>query len=108
MKRVPLATLASGIGYQEAVLRGWSGLHLAAMTDGNLTTQLLYIAARLQLADRLAAGPRSCQELAQEAGIDPPVMHRLLRGLAADGVLEEQPNAMFALTDLGQPLRADH
>lgn len=85
-----------------------SSRSLAAMTDGYLTTQLLYIAARLNLADRLAAGPTSSQELALKAGIDPLVMHRLLRGLAAEGVLEEHADAMFALTELGQPLRADH
>jgi hypothetical protein len=32
---------------------------LAAVADGYLTTQLLFIAARLQLADSVAASPRS-------------------------------------------------
>ena len=81
---------------------------LAAMIDGYLTTQLLYIAARLDLADRLAAGARSSPDLAHETGFDALAMNRLLRGLAAEGVLEEQPGAAFALTDLGQPLRMDH
>ena len=81
---------------------------LAAMIDGYLTTQLLYIAARLDLADRLAAGARSSPDLAHETGFDALAMHRLLRGLAAEGVLEEQPGAAFALTDLGEPLSMDH
>lgn len=81
---------------------------LAAMIDGYLTTQLLYIAVKLELADHLAAGPRSSQDLAQESGIESQGMQRLLRGLAAEGVLAEQPGGLFALTDLGQPLRRDH
>ena len=85
-----------------------SSRSLAAMIDGYLTTQLLSIAAALHLADHLAASPRSSQELAQAAGCDPLTMHRLLRGLAAEGVLEERGDATFALTDLGQPLRSDH
>lgn len=85
-----------------------SSRSLAAMMDGYLTTQLLYVAAALGLADRLAAGPRTCQDLAQETGIAAKDMHRVLRGLTADGVLEERTGDAFALTDLGQPLRADH
>jgi hypothetical protein len=78
------------------------------MIDGYLTTQLLFIAASLHLADQLAAGPRSSQELAQAAGMEPLAMQRLLRGLAAEGVLAELPGADFALTELGQPLMTDH
>jgi hypothetical protein len=85
-----------------------SSRSLAAMIDGYLTTQLLYIAAHLQVADQLAGAPRPSQDLAQAASLDPLVMLRLLRGLSAEGVLEEQANATFALTDLGQALRADH
>jgi hypothetical protein len=81
---------------------------LAAMIDGYLTTQLLYLAAALQLPDHLAAGPQSSHELALRTGVDSLTMHRLLRGLAAEGVLDEQSGATFALTDLGQPLRSDH
>ncbi|HZH08069.1 MAG TPA: methyltransferase [Lautropia sp.] len=81
---------------------------LAAMVDGYLTTQLLYIIAELRLADHLAAGPRNSQELSEEVGLDVQALHRLLRGLAADGVLEEHPGAAFSLTDLGQQLRSDH
>ena len=36
-----------------------AALRLAAMADGYLTTQLLYVAVRLGLADELAAGPRA-------------------------------------------------
>jgi hypothetical protein len=85
-----------------------SSRSLAAMLDGYLTTELLYLAAALQLADLLASGPQSSRDLALRTGVDSLTMHRLLRGLAADGVLEEQPGAAFALTDLGQPLRSDH
>lgn len=85
-----------------------SSRSLATMMDGYLTTQLLNIAAALKLAANLADGPLSSQELAQAAGLDPLAMLRLLRGLAGEGVLEEHPDATFALTEFGQPLRTDH
>lgn len=81
---------------------------LAAMIDGYLTTLLLYLATVLRLPDHLSVGSRSSHDLALQTGVGSLTMHRLLRGLAAEGVLEEQPDAMFALTDLGQPLRSDH
>ena len=85
-----------------------SSRSLAAIIDGYLTTQLLYVAAAVGLADQLAAAPRSSQDLARATGIDAATLQRLLRGLAAEGVLTEEPDGAFALTDLGQPLRSDH
>ena len=36
-----------------------------------------------------------------------PSLHRLMRYLASLGVLTEQPEQRFALTDLGQALKTD-
>jgi hypothetical protein len=78
---------------------------LARLTDGLLTTQLLHVAATLRLADALAAGPASAAELAADAGAQPDALHRVLRGLAAEGVLDELPDGRFALTPVGELLR---
>lgn len=80
---------------------------LARMADGYLTTQLLYVAAVLGVADALADGPRTAAELADRVDADPGVLHRLLRGLAAEEVLDEQADGQFTLTAVGQVLRAD-
>jgi hypothetical protein len=77
---------------------------LARLMDGYLTTQLLYVAAKLGVADALADGPRTPEEIAEAVGADAPLLRRVLRGLALDDVLAEQ-DGRFALTPLGECLR---
>jgi ubiquinone/menaquinone biosynthesis C-methylase UbiE len=67
---------------------------------------LLYIAAKLGVADVLADGPLASGALAQQVGAEPEAFHRVLRGLAADGVLDERPDGRFGLTELGAVLRS--
>ena len=78
---------------------------LARLADGFLSTQLLVAAAELGLADSLADAPRTADDLAVELRADPTVLHRLLRGLAADGVLREHDGGRFGLTDTGELMR---
>ncbi|MGE0296120.1 MAG: methyltransferase [Pseudonocardia sp.] len=79
---------------------------LARLADGFLSTQLLVAAAELGIADALADGPRTADDLAAELRADPTVLHRLLRGLAADGVLREHRGGRFGLTDTGELMRS--
>jgi O-methyltransferase domain/Dimerisation domain len=78
---------------------------LARLTDGYVATQLLYVAAELGIADVLADNPLAAAEVAGKVGADAAVLRRVLRGLAAEEVLEELPGGRFALTDTGQLLR---
>ena len=80
---------------------------IAGIMDGYLSTQLLYVAARLRLADLMAEGPRSSVELATATGTEASALHRLLRGLVLEGVLDEQPIGQFSLTEAGGQLRSD-
>jgi hypothetical protein len=82
-------------------------IRLARLIDGYLSTQLIYVAVRLGIAEQLASGERSSDDLARLAGVDAKRLHRLLRGLAAIEVLEERRDGNFALTVLGQVLRRD-
>jgi hypothetical protein len=75
--------------------------------DGFLTTQLLYVAAKLGIADVLAGGPRTGAEVAAAVGADPDLLTRVLRGLALEEVLAEVGGGRFALTELGERLRSD-
>jgi hypothetical protein len=77
---------------------------LARLADGYLVTQLLHVAVALGVPDALAAGPRSARDLARELGAVPGALHRVLRGLAAEEVLDELPDGRFALTDTGRLL----
>ncbi len=78
---------------------------VAGLMDGYLRTQLLYVAARLRLADSLANGPQSAPELAAAVGAEPAALHRILRGLAVVGIVEEAEGG-FGLTDAGRSLQS--
>jgi O-methyltransferase domain/Dimerisation domain len=78
---------------------------LARLIDGYLTTQLLYVAARLGVADVLADGPRTGREIADAVGADADALTRMLRGLVLEDVLAEDDDGRFALTALGEGLR---
>ncbi len=81
---------------------------LMEMIIGHWVTAAIYAAARLKLADALASGPRTSDELAAEVGAHPKATYRLLRALASLGIFEERWDREFALTELGHLLRTDH
>jgi hypothetical protein len=78
---------------------------LAELADGYLTTQLLYVAGRLRLADVLADAPATGPEVAAAVRADPDVVTRILRGLCLEDVFAEDPDGRFSLGPLGAYLR---
>jgi hypothetical protein len=80
---------------------------LQQLVNGYGAAQAIHVAAVLGIADRLAAGPKTANELADAAGAHPDSLYRLLRALASIGVLEERDERRFALAELGQGLRSD-
>jgi hypothetical protein len=58
-------------------------------------TKALAIAADLGIAQALSDGPRPVAELARESGVDRDALHRVLRGLASDGVFVEEEDGVF-------------
>ena len=71
-------------------------------------SRALHLAAHLGLADQLAAGPRSADDLAAATGTHAPSLKRVLRLLAsAAGIVAEQEDGRFALEPLGELLRED-
>jgi hypothetical protein len=78
---------------------------LARLMDGYLVTQMLAVAARLGVADVLADGPRTSAEIADAVGADPRALHRVLRNLAVEEVLDELDDGRFALAPMGEGLR---
>jgi hypothetical protein len=79
---------------------------LRGLIMGFRTTQLLYVAARLNLADKLANAPQEAEPLAAAVGADPLSLRRVLRALVSMGLLVET-NGIFSLTSLGELLRRD-
>lgn len=84
------------------------GAAIMRMITGGWVAQAIYVAARLGIADVLAAdGPRSPHELAERVDADPDALHRVLRALAGIGVFTEREDGAFALTDIAECLRSD-
>src|SRR6266851_7194491 len=77
------------------------------LVNGYQVSQAIHVLVRLEIPDRLTDGPRSASDLAVEAGAHEPSLYRLLRAVAAVGLLEELPEHRFALTELGEALRSD-
>jgi len=80
---------------------------IQALIAGARNTQLIYVTAKLGLADVLHEGPRNADDIAAELGVNAPVLRRLLRGLVNRGIVTEERAGTFSLTALGQYLRAD-
>jgi hypothetical protein len=79
---------------------------LIQMAMGHLVSRIVYVAAKLSLADRLEQGPKSADELAGPTGTHAPSLYRLMRMLANLGIFTESDTRRFALTPLGEALRA--
>ena len=76
---------------------------------GRWRSQILYAGAALGVFDRLTAeGATSAAAVAPEVGADAALLHRLLRSLASIGLLAEDADQSFRLTEGGALLREDH
>jgi hypothetical protein len=80
-------------------------VELIQMGTAGWVSRVTYAAARLGLADHLAGGPKSSEELAGPLSAHPPSLHRLMRTLASLGILTERGDRRFALTPLGEALK---
>jgi hypothetical protein len=80
---------------------------LRRLVNSYQLSQAIHVAAVLGIADLLADGPRSSDELASATKTDPRALYRLLRALASFGLFHEDDQRRFSLTDLGDPLRTD-
>jgi len=70
-------------------------------------SRLIYVAAELGLADKMADGSRSADELATETRTHGRSLYRMLRALTAYGVFAETEPGKFGLTTMGTQLRSD-
>lgn len=89
---------AAGTGSRERVTE---------MITGCWRTQAIHEAVRLNLPDRLAAGPLSSDALAAATATHPESLYRLLRGLAALGLVIHVEGRVFELTEDGATLCSD-
>src|SRR5215831_7073817 len=80
---------------------------VSQMVTGYWLSQMLYVAAKLGLADLVTDGPRTADELASATQTRPRPLYRLLRALASVGVFAEDDQGRFSLTPLAEHLRSD-
>jgi SAM-dependent methyltransferase len=97
---------AGSIGAQSTESDRAAAATLLRLIWGMHISRAVYAAAELGIADLLAEGPVSTQELAKATGTHEPSLYRVLRLLGALGVLDERQPRCFSLTVLGDRLRS--
>jgi hypothetical protein len=82
-------------------------VRLVQMATGCNLSRLVWAAAQLRIADHLASGPKSADELSAPTGCNARALHRFMRTLTNFGILTLDDGARFALTPLGEALKSD-
>jgi hypothetical protein len=82
-----------------------SPVRLQRLIAGYRMTQALGVVAQLGIADLLANGPRTCDELARLKGCNSAALYRVLRLLAGEGVFTEIEPQRFDLTPMARLLQ---
>jgi hypothetical protein len=78
---------------------------LIQMATAHFVSHFLYAAAQLNLADHLADGPKTAEELAKATATDARSLYRLMRTLANLGLFTEDIAHRFSLRPLGEALK---
>jgi precorrin-6B methylase 2 len=80
---------------------------LLNLVDGHRVTAVIYVAAKLGIADRLLEGPISAPDLARLTATHEHSLFRLLRALVRLAICTETPAGDFQLTEMGMLLAAE-
>ena len=77
------------------------------LIGGMIVTQIIYVAAKLGIADQLRGGPKSIDDLASIASVNTNSLYRVLRALASIGIFAETGDDQFELTPQAELLQDD-
>lgn len=80
---------------------------IAVLGSYNQVGHVIHVLGELRVADHLARRPLTAADLAALTETTPSALYRVLRCAAAVGILAEQPDGTFTLTDVGEGLRSD-
>src|SRR5215472_16635180 len=75
---------------------------------GAMAVQTVHVAAKFALADLVAGGPKSIEELADATHTHGSSMARLLRALTSLGIFVEDTTGRYRQPALSDTLRSDH
>ena len=92
--RLHRRTVPAPIAMSEMIMNAWAAQAITAAAD-------------LGIADALANGPLSADELATAVGADADALSRLLRALITRGIFRQRRDGCYDLTPLGDTLRTD-
>ncbi|MEV0637080.1 methyltransferase [Streptomyces sp. NPDC050619] len=81
---------------------------MTQMLAGFQVSQALYVVAKLDIATKLAEGPRPIGPLAKETGADEDALRRLLRTLAPLGLFRHGGHDTVEVTSFGALLSTSH
>jgi hypothetical protein len=79
---------------------------LVEMIIGFQVSRAIGVAAELGIADLLAEGSLSVEQLAALTNTRAPLLYRMLRALASRGIFAELEDGRFAMTPLADRLRS--
>jgi hypothetical protein len=80
-------------------------VHLVQLAMAHWGSHVVYVAAKLGLADLLAKGPMSAEQLAERTETHAPSLYRLMRTLASLGIMSEDSSHRFSLTPVGEAMK---
>ncbi len=80
---------------------------MSELIIGAWVTQAIHAAAELGIADALAGGPLTVDQLAERVRADPDALERLLRALVTRGVFRRRRDGSYESTPLADTLRSD-
>lgn len=80
---------------------------LMQIATGFQLSACLYVAAKLNIADLVAHGPRSIDDLAANTATNADALYRVLRALISVGIFAEPKPRVIALSPAAEPLRRD-
>jgi hypothetical protein len=84
-----------------------SALKLLDLIHSHRVTSVIYVAARLGIADLLSGGPKSLDELVSATGADRIALARLLAALVTTGICVRADRDRYALGEIGVALVGD-
>jgi SAM-dependent methyltransferase len=88
-------------------LLGEQGGRVGRLLEGMMTCQVASALARLGVPDQLAGGPLTADEIAPRVGAAAGALSRLLAAAVAYGLVSQDGQGRFALTEDGDLLRSD-
>jgi DNA-binding IclR family transcriptional regulator len=82
-------------------------LKMFDLIQSHRVTVVIYVAAKLGIAELLRDGPRALDELAKATGADKDALGRLLTALSTVGICSLAGEDRYSLTELGAGLDGD-